>query len=89
MQDMINTLEELVKLDFDTVFCAHAGLVENGKEKLKKKLTFLLELQEKVNEYRARGFSDKEIAKILYPKTSLITIVSRGEGSTYNIVHTI
>lgn len=89
MQAMINTLKELVKLEFDTVFCAHAGVVQKGKEKLKKKLAFLLELQERVNEYRARGLTDQEIDKILYPKTSLITIVSRGEGSTYNLVHTI
>ncbi len=89
MQDIINTLEKLLKLDFDTVFCAHAGVVRNGKEKVKKKLLFLLGLQERVNEYRGRGFSDKEIDKILYPQTALISIVSRGEGSTYNIVHTI
>ncbi|NMA67896.1 MAG: MBL fold metallo-hydrolase, partial [Desulfitobacterium sp.] len=89
MQDTINTLEKLAKLDVDTVFCTHAGVVPNGKERLKKKLAFLLELQGRVSEYRARGLTDKEIDKIIYPKTLPITIVSRGEWSTYNIIHTI
>lgn len=89
MQQTITTLENLLKLDFETVFCTHAGVVARGKEQLKKKLAFLIELQGKVDEYRTRGFTDKEIDKIFYPKRLPISTVSRGEWSTYNIIHTI
>lgn len=41
IRQTILTLEMLAELDFDTIFCAHAGVVENGKERLKNVLPFL------------------------------------------------
>ena len=89
MCQVIASLEKLLKLDFDTVFCAHAGIVRKGRKALSAKLAFLTELQAKVNEYRKQGLSDEEIDRLLFPRNPLMDIVSRGEWSSYHIVHTL
>lgn len=89
MQDTIASLQKLLQLDFDTVFCAHKGVVENGKDALQQKLDFLLNLQLKVEELRQQGLTDRDIDRKLYPEIPLITKVSKGQWSSYNIVSTI
>ncbi|WP_019849485.1 MBL fold metallo-hydrolase [Desulfitobacterium sp. PCE1] len=89
MLQMIATLEKVLQLDFDTMFCSHAGVVLKGKEKMRQKLDFLTELQGKVRELRAKGLTDGEIDKIIYPKKQAIKTLSGGEWSSYNIIHTI
>lgn len=89
MQDTIASINEILKLDFDRVFCAHSGMVQDGKAMFQKKLNFLLDIQDKVNTLRKQGLNDYEINKRLYPKKLPITIVSRGDWSSYNLVHTI
>lgn len=89
MLETIATINKILTLDFDTIFCAHAGVVQNGKAMFKKKLDFLLEIQEKVNALRQQGLDNHEIDKKLYPKKTSVTIFSRGEWSSYHIVNTI
>lgn len=89
MQDTIATIKKMLSLDFDTIFCAHSGIVRDGKAMLQKKLDFLLGVQDKVIALRQQGMDDHEIDKRLYPRKLPVTIVSRGEYSSYNIVNTI
>ncbi len=88
MTQTITTLEKLVKLDFQTLFCAHSGVRENGKQLLQAKLDYLLELQAKINYMRKQGLSDRQIDRRLFPRRSLITYISRGEWSSLNLVRT-
>lgn len=89
MKDTIASLQKLLQLDFDTLFCAHSGIAENGKVVLQEKFDYLLNLQEKVEGLRRQGLTDREVDQKLFPKIPLITKVSRGEWSSYNIVSTI
>ena len=87
--DAMKSLSKLVELDIDKIFCAHSGIHSNGKEKLKAKLDFFLDIQHKVNTLKKEGRSLEEIDKRLFPKKNLWALVSRGEWSTFNIVNTI
>lgn len=89
IRQTIDTIEGLLKLDFDTIFCAHAGVIENGKIRLEKKLNFLKELQLQVVEMRKKGMTDSEIDAEITPFDMPITELSSGEWSSYNIVRTI
>ncbi|SHN48991.1 MBL fold metallo-hydrolase [Desulfitobacterium chlororespirans] len=89
MIQMIASLEKVLQLDFDTILCSHAGVVPKGKEKMRQKLDFLTELQGKVRELRAKGLTDGEIDKIIYPQKRAVKTISGGEWSSYNIIHTI
>jgi glyoxylase-like metal-dependent hydrolase (beta-lactamase superfamily II) len=84
----ITTLEKLVKLDFQTLFCAHSGVRENGQQLLQAKLEYLRELRAKVNNLKKQGLNDKQIDRRLFPQKSPITYVSRGEWSSLNLVRT-
>lgn len=89
MRQTIDTIERLLKLDFDTIFCAHAGVVENGKVRLEKKLTNLKILQEQVVAMRAQGKTDREIDDEINGFVLPITEMSGGEWSSYNIIRTV
>lgn len=88
IRDTIHTLQKLLTLDFDTIFCSHSGVQKNGKEKLQRKLEYFLSIQEQVRLLKQKGHTITEIDKMLFPRTNLWTIVSRGEWSTLNIVKT-
>lgn len=89
MRQTIDTIERLLKLDFDTIFCAHAGVVENGKVRLEKKLTNLKALQAQVISMRAQGKTDREIDDEINGFVLPITELSGGEWSSYNIIRTV
>ena len=87
--DTIVSLQKLLSLDFDIVFCGHSGVHKNGKEKMKKKLEYFMDIQSKVKALKEKGFSIEEIDTKLFPKKNLWTIVSGGEWSSRNIVKTV
>ena len=89
IKQLLVTLEKMLELDFDTVFCAHAGFVENGKIRLQKKLDYLKNLQLQVSELREGGMSDKDITAELFPFDFPFGEVSEGDWSPYNIIRTI
>ena len=89
MRQTMDTIERLLKLDFDTIFCAHAGVIENGKLRLQKKLNNLKELQSQVIELRKQGLTDREIDDQINGFVLPITEESGGEWSSYNIIRTI
>lgn len=89
MKDTIASIQKVLTLEFDTVFCSHSGVVENGKKMFREKLDFLLDLQVRVNTLRKQGMTDHEIDRKLYPRVLPITKVSSGEWSSYNMVSTI
>lgn len=89
MRQTIDTIDRLLKLDFDTVFCAHGGVIENGKIRLGKKRDYLLSLQENVCKLRAKGLTDREIDNELNGFVLDITPMSGGDWSSYNIIRTL
>lgn len=89
MSQTIASIEMILQLDFDTIFCAHSGVWQDGKKLFQQKLTFLQELQAKVNDIRRQGINSKQIDAILFPKKQLITYISRGEWSSLNMIRTL
>jgi len=86
---MIESLKKLLALEFNTIFCAHSGVITDGYRLLEEKLTFLIELQDKVRTLEAEGMSPRMIDRKLFPVKHPITDVSEGEGTSYNMVKTL
>lgn len=87
---MIESIEKVLdNYEFDTIFCAHAGVVEGGKARLNKKLLFLQDLQKQTHELRAQGMDDHAIAEELIPFMLTIEEISSGDWSRYNIIRTL
>ncbi|NLF80396.1 MAG: MBL fold metallo-hydrolase [Clostridia bacterium] len=89
MRRGIASLRKLLRLDFATVFCAHAGVVTQGKQKLMEKLEFLLQLQQRVDLLRAEGRNDRDISAEIFGPPLPIAAISGGEWSAYHLVRTI
>ena len=86
---MIESLEKLLKLDFDTIFCAHSGILSNGYRFMEEKLAFLVDLQKKVRVLEAQGLTPRQIDRELFPVKHPIADLSEGEGTSYNMVKTL
>jgi glyoxylase-like metal-dependent hydrolase (beta-lactamase superfamily II) len=86
---LIASLEKVLKLDFGTVFCSHAGVMEDGRERLKAKLDYLLDLRGEVYARRERGQSDEQITRELFPDNEAIEEITDGSWSARILVETI
>ena len=88
--EQITSIEKLLELDFETVFCSHIRPMKDGKEKLSKKLKFLKTFNEQVREQAEKGYSARKIMKVLDLKERWdIRILSHGMLSKLNMVQSV
>lgn len=83
---MIEDLKTVLRYDFTTVFCSHAGIVARGKEMLQKKLEYLQEIQEAVLHLHHQGWSVSEITRKIFPGRVLLEYLSGREWSAKHMV---
>lgn len=86
---MIRSIEQVLKLSFETVFCAHAGVVPNGRKALEKKLEFLKLFSEEVKDLAGKGWTAEEISRKWFPPQRLVTWFSGGEMSPVHLVESV
>lgn len=83
------SLRSLLALPFRSVFCSHAGYLENGRSLLEAKLLFLETLQQQILELYKEGHTPKEIDHMLFQKSYPIIQFSEGEWDTLHIVTSV
>ena len=86
---LMNSIRTLLSYDFEAMFCAHAGYIQNGKEMLQKKLDYLENLCGEVKQLHEEGHSIAEINTKLFPKKYPIVTVSEGQWDSMHIVTSI
>ena len=89
MTELMRSLESLLRLDVTMLFCSHAGPLLEGHRALTEKLEKLEALRRRVGELRSDGLPDAQIASRLFPKKSLVEVVSRGEWSRRRLIETL
>jgi len=87
--EVMDSLEKLLELDFQTVFCSHAGIIKNGRELLKMKLDYLENLQGEVLQLHNSGWDIGSIAKKYFPKTAILKYLSFNEWSSEHLVKSL
>ncbi len=85
----LTALSKILKLDISELFCAHSGHHKKGYEMLKKKKDYLESLYQEISDLKLQGYSLEEVHRRLFPKSSLITYISRGEWSSFNLVKSL
>jgi hypothetical protein len=73
-------------LDFDTVLCAHRGVVEDGPSALQAKLDWLGSLVEDVRGLCQQGVDEREVVRRLLGPEDGLSWVSRLDISKRNLV---
>ncbi len=90
MQQQIASTKKILKLDFDTMYCAHNPQLKNGKQKLTRKLEFLESFFEDVSVLYKQGLSAKAIFKQLkLEENYFVKILSGGKLSKLNMVKSV
>lgn len=90
LTQQITSLEKVLTLDFETVFCCHVPPFTDGREKLTKKLNFLKTFNEQVREQAIKGYSAKKIMQVLDLKERWdIRLLSHGMLSKLNMVRSV
>ena len=86
---MAASLRTLLALPFQSVFCSHAGYLENGRALLKQKLQYLETLQQNIIELYEGGMRPSNIDRQLFQKTYPIVQFSEKEWDTCHIVASV
>lgn len=86
---IIHSLKKVLTYDFNSVFCCHAGFIQDGRNALERKLQYLLELQGNVLQMYNEGLPPKQIKKRLFPKKFPIVFFSGGEWDSIHIINSI
>jgi glyoxylase-like metal-dependent hydrolase (beta-lactamase superfamily II) len=83
---LVDSLRKAIKLDFETLFCPHGGIFENGKEMLTTKLNNILGLCEKAQKLEQQGIDLSEIALKLLGPEDMVGKLSGGNFSKMNLI---
>ncbi|MBN9654205.1 MBL fold metallo-hydrolase [Halobacillus sp. GSS1] len=86
---MIRSIRKVLQLDFQDMFCQHAGYIQDGKLAMRKKLDYLEELSEYVHHLYGRGHTIEEINAELFSKVPMIVYHSSYEYDSKHMIRSI
>jgi glyoxylase-like metal-dependent hydrolase (beta-lactamase superfamily II) len=86
LQQLIASLETLIGLDFEILFCPHRGIVEQGKQALKEKRDNLLNMCRQSQTLMAQGLSESEIVVALLGPEDRLAKISKFNISKGNLI---
>jgi glyoxylase-like metal-dependent hydrolase (beta-lactamase superfamily II) len=86
LQQLVESLKKVLKLDFQTVFCPHAGVIEDGKDALQDKLDYILELCKSAQDMKEKGADIETITSVLLGKEMLTSRLTRGNFCKRNLI---
>lgn len=89
VNDMIRSLQDLVKEDFTTIFCASGAVRTDGKKALQAKLDYWLTLKEQCQLLHRQGYTEDEIISHLFGAESRLAALTEGDMSRANLVNSI
>jgi endoribonuclease LACTB2 len=87
--ETMNSIKTLLSYDFGSMYCGHAGYIQNGKQMMQLKLDYLEYLSGEVVNLHNKGLSIVEINQKLFPKKYPIISFSEGEFDSLHIVTSI
>ena len=86
MDEQIESLRRVVDLEFETVFCAHRGVVTDGQRAIRAKLDYLISLRDEIQHLHSEGRSVAEITKTLLGREKLTSLITLYHFSKRNLV---
>jgi len=84
--EIMHSLQKLIDLHPDVLFCNHRGFVTDGEKQLAKKLSFLEELRDQVLRSQDEGVPVADFIGKIFKPDRFFRWLSLGEFSTINLV---
>ncbi|MRI33446.1 MBL fold metallo-hydrolase [Endozoicomonas sp. OPT23] len=82
----IDDIRNVLNYDFQTMFCPHRGVVEDGKQALSRKLEYLVELCGNAQHLFGQGMTVKEVTNQLLGPDSLGAYLTRFNFSKRGLI---
>jgi glyoxylase-like metal-dependent hydrolase (beta-lactamase superfamily II) len=83
----LDSLRRLTKLHFQTIFCAHRGVITDGQRALTAKLEHLEQLQGEARRLQQQGLSVTEITRRLLGREQLVSLATGFHFSKRNLIN--
>lgn len=83
---LIDSLRAALALEFDTLFCSHRGVIDDGKNALGRKLDFIVSLREEVAHLHERGLNARAITRKLLGREDATRLLSFNQLTKINVV---
>ncbi len=84
--EQIASLRSILELDFETVFCAHRGIVLEGRRAIEAKLDYLVSLNDQIHDLHERGQSVAQITRTLLGRETWMSLLTFYHFSKRNLV---
>lgn len=84
--EQLQSLRKVLSYDFQTIFCTHRGVVEDGHKALAAKLQHLETLCDAVRQLSRKGLSHKEITRRLLGREELVSLVTGYHFTKRNLI---
>jgi hypothetical protein len=82
----IDSFERVLRLDFDTLFCAHRGVLHNGKAMIRQRHEHMLTIRAKVERCRERGMSLHETRDEILGEEGWFSRMTQHDFSKLNLI---
>ncbi len=86
LAELLASIEKVLKLDFDTLFCPHAGVIKNGKASLRIKLENILAMCGEVQNRVAKGWEIQKVSDDILGPKDFMGKVTGGNFSKLNLI---
>jgi len=83
------SLRRVLALDFETLFCSHAGVVQDGKAALRRKIDFWENVQGRARDLLRAGHSLESTRDQVLGPEGQMTPITRGHFSKLNLVQSL
>lgn len=87
--ELIQSIDNVLTLPFQSLYCGHAGPVANGKKALQEKRNFLEHLVTQAKKLYNKGHGANKISKMLLPSQKMLYLFSFGEMAPKHLIHSI
>jgi len=86
---MLDSLRRVLELDFEIMFCSHAGRVQDSKAALRRKIDFWENVQGRARDLLRAGHSLESIRDQVLGPEGRMTPITRGHFSKLNLVKSL
>lgn len=89
INEIIKSIEEILKYDFNTIFCAAGKIVEDGKAALQRRYDNFIKIRSAVTEMHQAGHTPEEIREQVLGRESILHEASEGDMAKINLVYSL
>ena len=86
LQQHILSIRKVLALDFDVIFCAHRGILADGKQALSEKLNNMLEICARAQQLHQKGQGLDQIVTQLLGPEGMMARMTRNNFSKTNLI---